>query len=96
MQSDFGLCVQRYDKSSNLSSDNCVGRLPIKWLAIESLKEHEFSLQSDIWSFGMILYEIHSFGEIPFKNVEISQLMEHLEAGNRPEKPEFCSEEMFV
>uniref|UniRef100_A0A914Q4H5 Protein kinase domain-containing protein n=1 Tax=Panagrolaimus davidi TaxID=227884 RepID=A0A914Q4H5_9BILA len=60
--SDFGLCVQINDKLENSPSKNILilktGKLPIKWLAIESLKNAEFSFKSDLWSFGMVLYEM--------------------------------------
>uniref|UniRef100_A0AC35FS48 Protein kinase domain-containing protein n=1 Tax=Panagrolaimus sp. PS1159 TaxID=55785 RepID=A0AC35FS48_9BILA len=96
--SDFGLSVKINDKLKNSISKNTLqietGKLPVKWLAIESLKNYEFSLHSDIWSFGIVLYEIFTFGETPFSEIENSQLLEYLEVGNRPEKPEICSDEM--
>uniref|UniRef100_A0AC35GE35 Protein kinase domain-containing protein n=1 Tax=Panagrolaimus sp. PS1159 TaxID=55785 RepID=A0AC35GE35_9BILA len=97
--SDFGLCVQINDKHENSPSKNILilktGKLPIKWLAIESLKNAEFSFKSDVWSFGMVLYEMLSFGEIPFCNVQPEMLIEHLEEGKRPNKPDLCSNEIY-
>uniref|UniRef100_A0A914QIU3 Protein kinase domain-containing protein n=1 Tax=Panagrolaimus davidi TaxID=227884 RepID=A0A914QIU3_9BILA len=96
--SDFGLSVQINDKHKNSPTNNILqietGKLPVKWLAVESLKNYEFSLQSDIWAFGIVLYEMYSFGETPFAEVENSHLLGYLEAGNRPEKPEICPNEM--
>uniref|UniRef100_A0A914PDQ7 Protein kinase domain-containing protein n=1 Tax=Panagrolaimus davidi TaxID=227884 RepID=A0A914PDQ7_9BILA len=97
--SDFGLSVKINDKLKNSISKNILqietGKLPLKWLAIESLKNYEFSLKSDIWSFGIVLYEMFTFGETPFSEIENSQLLEYLEVGNRPEKPEICSDEIY-
>uniref|UniRef100_A0A914R8Y8 Protein kinase domain-containing protein n=1 Tax=Panagrolaimus davidi TaxID=227884 RepID=A0A914R8Y8_9BILA len=96
--SDFGLSVQINDKHKNSPTNNILqietGKLPVKWLAIESLKNYEFSLQSDIWAFGIVLYEMYSFGETPFAEIENSNLLGYLEAGNRPKKPEICPNEM--
>uniref|UniRef100_A0A915EEE3 Protein kinase domain-containing protein n=1 Tax=Ditylenchus dipsaci TaxID=166011 RepID=A0A915EEE3_9BILA len=71
------------------------GRLPIKWLAIECLKSQQFSPKSDVWSFGIVLFEMYSFGSAPFENIEPTDLLEHLEQGNRPERPECCSDEIY-
>uniref|UniRef100_A0A914PNQ9 Protein kinase domain-containing protein n=1 Tax=Panagrolaimus davidi TaxID=227884 RepID=A0A914PNQ9_9BILA len=97
--SDFGLSVQINDKHKNSPTNNILqietGKLPVKWLAIESLKNYEFSLYSDIWAFGIVLFEMYSFGEMPFAEIENSQLLKHLEDGNRLEKPELCPNEIY-
>uniref|UniRef100_A0A914PEC6 Protein kinase domain-containing protein n=1 Tax=Panagrolaimus davidi TaxID=227884 RepID=A0A914PEC6_9BILA len=97
--SDFGLSVQINDKHKNSPTNNILqietGKLPVKWLAIESLKNYEFSLQSDIWAFGIVLFEMYSFGEMPFAEIENSQLLKHLEDGNQLEKPELCPNEIY-
>uniref|UniRef100_A0AC34QZU9 Protein kinase domain-containing protein n=1 Tax=Panagrolaimus sp. JU765 TaxID=591449 RepID=A0AC34QZU9_9BILA len=97
--SDFGLCIHASENMGSVRKNtiavSATGRLPIKWLAIESLKKHEFSLKSDIWSFGIVLYEMYSFGEVPFSKIEPKDLIEHLERGNRPEKPELCTKEIY-
>uniref|UniRef100_A0A914YCH5 Protein kinase domain-containing protein n=1 Tax=Panagrolaimus superbus TaxID=310955 RepID=A0A914YCH5_9BILA len=53
------------------------------------------NLKSDIWAFGIVLYEMYSLGEIPFAKIEPKMLLDYLEAGNRPEKPEFCNQETY-
>ena len=62
--SDFGLSRRLYDKlSSDVKSDD---DLPFRWSAIEVLNIQKYSLQSDIWSFGIVLWEIFQLGKEPY------------------------------
>ncbi|KIH59847.1 protein tyrosine kinase [Ancylostoma duodenale] len=81
--SDFGLSLSTED-SSQLPAR---GRLPIKWLALECLQREIFSIKSDVWSYGIVLFEMYSMGERPFEDIEPLNLIAHLEAGNRPKRP---------
>uniref|UniRef100_A0A914PHV3 Protein kinase domain-containing protein n=1 Tax=Panagrolaimus davidi TaxID=227884 RepID=A0A914PHV3_9BILA len=47
------------------------------------------------WAFGIVLFEMYSFGEAPFAEIENSQILKHLEDGNRLEKPELCPNEIY-
>ncbi|CAJ0587729.1 unnamed protein product, partial [Mesorhabditis spiculigera] len=79
---DFGLCRQ-----TSLFYTSRGGRLPIKWMAPESLQTSEFSEKSDVWSFGVLLFELYTFGDSPFVAVDPNEMYEHLKAGNRLEIP---------
>jgi hypothetical protein len=46
------------------------------------------------WSFGVLLFEIFSIGETPYKNVENMKMLLHLKDGKRLEKPDLCSEQL--
>ncbi|CAD6191632.1 unnamed protein product [Caenorhabditis auriculariae] len=83
--SDFGLAMSRDPVSSGNVS--CSGRLPIKWLALESLVQEEFSVKSDVWSFGIVIFEMYSLGEVPFSDIEPTELILHLQNGLRPKRP---------
>ena len=62
--SDFGLSRRLYDKQSfDVKSDD---DLPFRWSAIEVLNMQNYSLQSDIWSFGVVLWEIFALGQEPY------------------------------
>ncbi|TKR69182.1 hypothetical protein L596_021368 [Steinernema carpocapsae] len=88
---DFGLC--RYTTEALYTTRG--GKLPIKWMAPESLKMFEFSLKSDIWSFAVLLYEIFTLGDAPYFSIQPTDMMKYLEDGNRLEKPEICPAEIY-
>uniref|UniRef100_A0A914D3B8 receptor protein-tyrosine kinase n=1 Tax=Acrobeloides nanus TaxID=290746 RepID=A0A914D3B8_9BILA len=83
--SDFGLCID-LDEAFMFSSS--IGRkLPIKWLAFEILLDREFSEKSDVWSFGVLMYEMFTFGKIPYATTNNDELVMFLQSGGRLERP---------
>ncbi|CAJ0932662.1 unnamed protein product, partial [Mesorhabditis belari] len=81
---DFGLCRE----SNSLFYTSRGGRLPIKWMAPESLKTAEFTEKTDVWSFGVLLWELYTFGNSPFVSIDAEDVFEHIKKGNRLEMPE--------
>nr|XP_033813068.1 megakaryocyte-associated tyrosine-protein kinase isoform X2 [Geotrypetes seraphini] len=80
--SDFGLAKVDL-KCKDLT------RIPIKWTAPEALK-HNFSTKSDVWSFGVLLWEIFSYGRAPYPKLSLKEVCEKIEKGYRMEAPEHC------
>lgn len=85
---DFGLAKDIY-KSDNYRKKTD-GPLPVKWMAIESIRDRIFSTQSDAWSFGIVLWEMFSLGRTPYPGIDTNQLYVKLLDGYRMEKPEYC------
>ena len=65
--------------------------VPVKWLAPESLRDHIYTTKSDVWGFGILLWEITTLGSVPYPGIQPENLLEMLSAGYRMEKPKECS-----
>uniref|UniRef100_A0A8C9TE36 Proto-oncogene tyrosine-protein kinase receptor Ret n=1 Tax=Scleropages formosus TaxID=113540 RepID=A0A8C9TE36_SCLFO len=91
--SDFGLSRDVYEEDSYVKRSK--GRIPVKWMAIESLFDHIYTTQSDVWSFGVLLWEIVTLGGNPYPGIAPERLFNLLKTGYRMEKPENCAEEMY-
>ncbi|OUC41048.1 immunoglobulin domain protein [Trichinella nativa] len=90
---DFGLArdlkeIDYYKKTSD-------GRLPVKWMAPEALFDHVYTVQSDVWSFGILVWEIMTLGGNPYPSVPVEKLFILLKRGHRMEKPRHCSNEVY-
>ncbi|KAL5006959.1 hypothetical protein ScPMuIL_015765 [Solemya velum] len=69
---------------------------PYQWMSPEFIENHRnCSEKSDVWSYGIVLWEIFSLGETPFKGIRSSDLLSRLTKGFRMEKPEQCNQEYY-
>ncbi|XP_072744995.1 vascular endothelial growth factor receptor 1 isoform X2 [Anoplolepis gracilipes] len=90
---DFGLAKTMY-KDDNYKKKGD-GPLPIKWMAIESIRDRIFSTQSDIWSFGIVLWEFFTLAETPYPGMEAEKLYQKLIEGYRMEQPDYAIREIY-
>ncbi|XP_026642699.1 fibroblast growth factor receptor 1 isoform X8 [Microtus ochrogaster] len=91
---DFGLArdihhIDYYKKTTN-------GRLPVKWMAPEALFDRIYTHQSDVWSFGVLLWEIFTLGGSPYPGVPVEELFKLLKEGHRMDKPTNCTNELYM
>ncbi|XP_067937435.1 uncharacterized protein [Watersipora subatra] len=87
--SDFGLTRDIYDSKIYECSDIAEKRLPWKWLAPESIKQGSFTHKSDVWSFGVTIWELYADGSSPYPAIgNLTVLQDCLDAGYRLSKPD--------
>ena len=65
-------------------------------MAPESIIERKYSVASDVWSFGVLCWEIYSLGQRPYHDVGINAVLSHIIQGGRLRKPLSCEKVMFV
>ncbi|KAB5517024.1 hypothetical protein PHYPO_G00184740 [Pangasianodon hypophthalmus] len=70
-------------------------KLPIKWTAPEGLHDNKFSIKSDVWSFGILLYEIMTFGQTPYPTLTNFQVMQRLRTNYRMPCPANCPKRIY-
>ena len=66
-----------------MSQNNFPGLLPVSWMAPESLMDGLFTHMSDVWSYGVLLFEIITFGSFPYQGMSNSQVLEAVKTGHR-------------
>ncbi|XP_076755260.1 protein kinase receptor Ret oncogene [Xylocopa sonorina] len=91
--SDFGLTRDVYEDDAYLKRSK--GRVPVKWMAPESLADHVYTSKSDVWSFGVLLWELVTLGASPYPGVDVHNLYNLLKAGYRMERPLNCSQQLY-
>ncbi|NP_001034536.1 receptor tyrosine kinase Torso-like protein [Tribolium castaneum] len=92
--SDFGLSRDVYQ--DNVYCKNGGGKLPVRWMALESLTHQRYTTYSDVWSFGVLLWEIVTLGGTPYVGVHSSELLDFLKSGNRLARPANCSPDLYA
>uniref|UniRef100_A0A8K9UZX0 Vascular endothelial growth factor receptor 3 n=1 Tax=Oncorhynchus mykiss TaxID=8022 RepID=A0A8K9UZX0_ONCMY len=91
---DFGLARDIYKDPDYVRKGSA--RLPLKWMAPESIFDKVYTSQSDVWSFGVLLWEIFSLGASPYPGVQIDEdFCKRLKDGTRMRAPETASPEIY-
>ncbi|XP_063688287.1 uncharacterized protein LOC134821464 isoform X2 [Bolinopsis microptera] len=91
--SDFGLARDMYLEGQYMMNPR--GRVPFKWMSPEALFDLKFTSKSDVWSYGVLLWEIVTLGSSPYPGIEPAKLCKLLKRGYRMERPDGCSLEIY-
>ncbi|KAB7494224.1 Vascular endothelial growth factor receptor 1 [Armadillidium nasatum] len=93
--SDFGLSRDMYKTDVYMKKGDEI--MPIKWMAPEAIQQKVFSIQSDVWAYGITLWEMFTLGNTPYPGIPLNQEFTiALENGMRMEKPKYCNEEILL
>ncbi|RWS31389.1 Vascular endothelial growth factor receptor 3-like protein [Leptotrombidium deliense] len=91
---DFGLAKRHIDTDFYVKQSDTP--LPVKWMAVESLRDNLFTSKSDVWSFGVLLWELFSLGENPYPGVSMdAEFYVKLKDGFRMQRPDNCPEVVY-
>ncbi|XP_048851096.1 macrophage colony-stimulating factor 1 receptor-like [Brienomyrus brachyistius] len=92
---DFGLARDIMNDSNYVIKGNA--RLPVKWMAPESIFDCVYTVQSDVWSYGVLLWEIFSLGMNPYPGIPVDiKFYEKIRNGYQMTQPEFAPQEIYA
>ncbi|KAM6161023.1 macrophage-stimulating protein receptor [Erethizon dorsatum] len=92
---DFGLARDILDKEYYSVRQQRHACLPVKWMALESLQTYRFTTKSDVWSFGVLLWELLTRGAPPYPHIDPFDLIYFLAQGRRLPQPEYCPNSLY-
>ncbi|KAM8974756.1 insulin-like growth factor 1 receptor [Pelodytes ibericus] len=90
---DFGMTRDIYETDYYRKGGK--GLLPVRWMSPESLKDGVFTTHSDVWSFGVVLWEIATLAEQPYQGMSNEQVLRFVMEGGLLEKPDNCPDMLF-
>uniref|UniRef100_A0A667YRU0 Tyrosine-protein kinase receptor n=1 Tax=Myripristis murdjan TaxID=586833 RepID=A0A667YRU0_9TELE len=90
---DFGMTRDIYETDYYRKGGK--GLLPVRWMSPESLKDGVFTTNSDVWSFGVVLWEVATLAEQPYQGLSNEQVLRFVMEGGLLEKPQYCPDMLF-
>ncbi|XP_066534561.1 tyrosine-protein kinase Mer [Hoplias malabaricus] len=90
---DFGLSKKIY--SGDYYRQGRIAKMPVKWIAVESLADRVFTVKSDVWAFGVTMWEIATRGMTPYPGVQNHEIYDYLLEGHRLKQPNDCMDELY-
>jgi serine/threonine protein kinase len=91
---DFGM-GRALVEDAYVVSDPKATELPVRWTAPEALEKKRYSLKSDVFSFGVLVWEVESFGAEPYVGWPLGSILKRLKAGERLEQPTGCPDTLY-
>uniref|UniRef100_A0A8C2IA35 Receptor protein-tyrosine kinase n=1 Tax=Cyprinus carpio TaxID=7962 RepID=A0A8C2IA35_CYPCA len=91
---DFGLARLLETDKKEYSADG--GKMPIKWMALECIHYRKFTHQSDVWSYGVTIWELMTFGGKPYDGIPTREIPDILEKGERLPQPPICTIDVYM
>uniref|UniRef100_A0A8C4H5U2 Receptor protein-tyrosine kinase n=1 Tax=Dicentrarchus labrax TaxID=13489 RepID=A0A8C4H5U2_DICLA len=91
---DFGLAKLLNADEKEYRADG--GKVPIKWMALESILNRTYTHQSDVWSYGVTVWELMTFGTKPYDGIPASEIAGVLEKGERLPQPPICTIDVYM
>ncbi|XP_077182154.1 macrophage-stimulating protein receptor isoform X2 [Paroedura picta] len=93
---DFGLARDIFDKEYYSIQHHRRAKLPVKWMALESLQTQKFTTKTDVWSFGILVWELMTRGASPYPGVDPYDITCYLLQGRRLLQPEYCPDSLYT
>uniref|UniRef100_A0A6Q2Y0N1 Receptor protein-tyrosine kinase n=1 Tax=Esox lucius TaxID=8010 RepID=A0A6Q2Y0N1_ESOLU len=91
---DFGLAKLLNADEKEYQADG--GKVPIKWMALESILHRTYTHQSDVWSYGVTVWELMTFGTKPYDGIPAREIAGVLEKGERLPQPPICTIDVYM
>ncbi|XP_039294168.1 serine/threonine-protein kinase STE20-like [Nilaparvata lugens] len=92
---DFGMSRNVRDTGQIYEQRQCKGALPIRWMAPESLHFSLYTHKTDVWSFGILMWEIVTLGSTPYASMGAREVMRRVRGGYRLDRPTHCHQTLF-
>ena len=90
---DFGMARDVYETEYYRKEGR--GFLPVRWMAPESIRDGKFHQPSDVWSYGVVLWEMATLAEVPYQGLANEQVMSYVKEGRKMQRPENCPDVLY-